>query len=97
MKSQIEKVNNVVNTIELTLKGSDLDALNQAVKQLQAAIQELDESIGDMPIYQPATETVDGLFSALDKKKHNLITVRNPVDLDVLVAKVKALEGGNNG
>ncbi|WP_336866397.1 phage tail protein [Peribacillus frigoritolerans] len=97
MKSQIEEVNVAVNTIELTLKGSDLDALNKAVKQLQTAIQELDESIGDLPIYQPATETVDGLFSAPDKKKHNLIMVRNPIDLDVLVAKVEALEGGNNG
>ena len=79
------------------VRDSDLDALNKGVKQLQTAIQELDESIGDMPIYQPATETVDGLFSAPDKKKFNLITVSHPVDLDGLVAKVEALEGGNNG
>ncbi|MFD9626968.1 phage tail spike protein [Peribacillus muralis] len=97
MKTQIDAVNGAVNSIELTLRDSDLDALNKGVKQLQTAIQELDESIGDMPIYQPATETVDGLFTALDKKKHNLITVRNPVDLDALVAKVGALEGGKNG
>ncbi|WP_144528732.1 phage tail protein [Peribacillus simplex] len=95
--SQIDKVNDAVNNIEWTLEDSDLDALNQAVKQLQSTIQELNDAIGDMPIYQPATETVDGLFSAPDKKKFNLITVSHPVDLDGLVAKVEALEGGNNG
>lgn len=97
MKSQIDKVNDAVNNIEWTLKDSDLEALNKAVKQLQATIQELNDAIGDMPIYQPATETVDGLFSAPDKKKFNLITVSHPVDLDGLFAKVEALEGGNNG
>lgn len=91
LQSELDKVNESVNTIKLTLEQSDIPALEKAVGDLQSAINELNESIADIPHYEVATPTKKGLMSASDKGKLDLITILNSIDLDVLTAKLNLI------
>ncbi|MCM2675569.1 phage tail spike protein [Alkalicoccobacillus plakortidis] len=69
LRSEVDGVNETVSIIKITLEDNDLPGLDQAVKDLNAALDELNESLGDLPDYQPATSTNTGLMTAADKQK----------------------------
>lgn len=69
LKNEFSTVNRSVKQIEQTLQNSDLPGLQKAVQDLQNAINNLDQVIGEIPVYVPATETKDGLMSSTDKVK----------------------------
>lgn len=104
LKTELTAVDNAVKEVQQTIAENDIPALEQAVADLQAAIQNLNNAIGQIPTYGLATPTKDGLMPKSDKAKLNLITATKSVNLDTLktklddlVRRVEALEGANNG
>lgn len=66
----------------------DITAINQSVNDLLDAIDDIEQAIADIPQYQLATNTTNGLMSAADKSKLDLIKILNSIDLDVLKTKL---------
>lgn len=104
LKTELTAVDNAVKEVQRTLSENDIPAIEQAVTELQTAIQNLNNAIGQIPTYGLATPTKDGLMPKSDKAKLNLITATKSVNLDTLktklddlVRRVEALEGANNG
>lgn len=103
LKTELTAVDNTVKEVQQTIAENDIPALEQAVADLQAAIQNLNNAIGQIPTYGLATPTKDGLMPKSDKAKLNLITATKSVNLDTLktklddlVRRVEVLEGGSN-
>ncbi|WP_346216357.1 phage tail spike protein [Caldifermentibacillus hisashii] len=103
LKTEITAVDNAVKEVQQTIAENDIPALEQAVADLQTAIQNLNNAIGQIPTYGLATPTKDGLMPKSDKAKLNLITATKSVNLDTLktklddlVRRVEVLEGGSN-
>ncbi|MEK4650849.1 phage tail spike protein [Niallia sp. FSL W8-0954] len=66
----------------------DITSINRSVSDLLDAINDIEQAIADIPQYQLATSTTDGLMSASDKSKLDLIKLLNSIDLDVLKDKL---------
>ena len=103
LKTELTAVDNAVKEVQQTIAENDIPALEQAVADLQTAIQNLNNAIGQIPTYGLATPTKDGLMPKSDKAKLNLITATKSVNLDTLktklddlVRRVEVLEGGSN-
>lgn len=103
LKTELTAVDNAVKEVQRTLSENDIPAIEQAVTELQTAIQNLNSAIEQIPIYELATPTKDGLMPKSDKAKLNLITATKSVNLDTLktklddlVRRVEVLEGGSN-
>lgn len=88
LKTELTAADDAVVSIESALSEADLPALEQAVLDLNEAIDNLNQAIDNVPVYDPATPIADGLMSAVDKSKLDLITVLNGIDLDALKAKL---------
>lgn len=103
LKTELTAVDNAVKEVQQTIAENDIPALEHAVADLQTAIQNLNNAIGQIPTYGLATPTKDGLMPKSDKAKLNLITATKSVNLDTLktklddlVRRVEVLEGGSN-
>lgn len=88
LQDELTAVDDAVQSIEDALAEADLPALEQAIQDLQDAIDALNDAIDNIPIYEPATPTQDGLMSASDKAKLDRITILNNIDLDALKSKL---------
>lgn len=88
LKNQIETINKTVTLVNTELSEADLPGLNKAIDTLNQAIVDLNETVGVIPVYQPATSTTDGLLTSQDKAKLDLITVLQSIDLDALKTKL---------
>lgn len=69
IKNQMESVEQTVEAVKIEIENSDLPALEEAIENLNSAVDNLIEAIDEIPIYEPATQTIDGLMSAQDKVK----------------------------
>ncbi|HAM79606.1 phage tail spike protein [Ornithinibacillus bavariensis] len=92
LKTELTQIDTSVSDIQQALEDSDFPALEDAIENLNQAVDNLIAAVEDIPVYEVATPTKDGLMSAVDKRKLDLISVINPIDLDTLVARVEALE-----
>lgn len=88
LKEEVSTVNNAVTTIQLTLEENDIPALEQAVTDLQDAINNLNTAIDEIPDYQIATPTTEGLMSSTDKAKLDLLQVLTNINIDNLKQKL---------
>jgi len=86
--NEINNVNNEVNNVKQIIDSADLEELPEAINSLEQAIQDLNDALDGIPIYDVATPTQDGLMAAADKAKLDLIQVINSIDLDSLKAKL---------
>lgn len=86
--NQIGNVNNEIDNVKNVIGNADLEELPNAINALEQAIQDLNNALDGIPIYDVATPTQDGLMSAADKAKLDLIQVINSIDLDSLKAKL---------
>lgn len=69
LNSQVSNVNNVVDVINVQIGEADLPGLKQTTIDLNAAVDDLNEVIGDLPVYSPVTYTESGLMIPQDKIK----------------------------
>ncbi|MCV9884696.1 phage tail spike protein [Metabacillus halosaccharovorans] len=95
LKTELSTVNDAVITIQSTLEENDIPALEQAVTDLQEAINNLNAAVDEIPDYQVVTPTTDGLMSSLDKSKLDLIAVISSVDLDNFKQKLDLITVAN--
>ena len=87
LQAEMQAVDNAIGSIQGALVDSDLPGLEQAIADLEDAIDSLNSSIGNIPIYDIATPSTPGLMSAPDKSKLNLISIHQDIDLDSLKSK----------
>ena len=87
----INNVNSEVNNIKQVIDSADLEGLPEAINSLEQAIQDLNDALDGIPIYDVATPTHDGLMAALDKAKLDLITITQAINLDNLKTKLDLL------
>src|SRR5690606_19671025 len=88
LREELQDVDKALDNLYKTIDEMDIDALDDAVRDLKQAIQNLQEAIEQIPSYGPVTHEKDGLMIAADKQKLDKITVTNEVDLDALVQEI---------
>lgn len=91
LRQELGLVDDAVKDAQQAIEDMDIEALNQAVLALEQAIQNLQEAIEAIPSYEPATPEKDGLMSASDKAKLDLIQVLESIDLDALKEKLNLI------
>src|SRR5690606_8740624 len=91
LRQELGFVDASVKDVQQAIEDMDIEALNQAVSALEQAIQNLQEAIEAIPSYEPATPEKDGLMSASDKAKLDLIQVLESIDLDALKEKLNLI------
>lgn len=96
LRNELKNVDESVNKINLELAENDIPGLNKAVQSLQEALDGLNESIGEIPVYGPVTPTNDGLMIAADKSKLDLITILSNINLDELKQKMDLISVVNS-
>lgn len=89
--NQIGNVNNEIDNVKNVIENADLEELPDAINALERALQDLNEALDSIPIYDLATPTQDGLMAATDKAKLDLITITQAINLDDLKAKLDLL------
>lgn len=113
-KNTIGEIRTQLASVNIDGLPTELQGLNRQLVALQSSLDDIEQAVGTMPVYGPAsstqagllipelymklaalqlaTEVIDGTMAKEDKKKLNLITATQPVNLDELAAKVAALE-----
>lgn len=92
LKSQINNVNIALGNIDEKVNDADIPGLQRAILNLNDVVDELNESIGNIPSYSLTTELTDGLMPKEDKQKINRITANQSIDLDQFMADFLALK-----
>lgn len=87
LKTELTQIDSSVEDIQQAIEDNDLPALEDAIDNLNQAVDNLIVAVDDIPIYELATPTTDGLMSADDKSKSDLVTLTNSIDLDTLKTK----------
>lgn len=88
IQTELKNVDNVLQDLNDAIGNADIPALEDAIGNLNQAVSDLIDAVDAIPVYDPATESVDGLMSAADKIKVNLIDVISNIDLDALKDKL---------
>src|SRR5690625_1778536 len=96
IQQEIENVDDVIKELNDALVDADIPALEDSIGNLNEAVSDLIDAVDSIPDYDPATETADGLMSAADKSKLNLITVLESINLDNVREKLNLLEVSEN-
>jgi hypothetical protein len=91
LKDELQQVNSAIGDFQQALEDADIDALNEALVALETAVENLQTEIENIPIYDLATPTQDGLMAAIDKAKLDLITITQSINLDNLKTKLDLL------
>lgn len=92
IQTELNNVDEVLDRLNEAIGDGDIPALENAVGDLNEAVSDLMDVVESIPNYGPAKEDEDGLMSATDKKKINLIDVISNVDLDELKNKLDLIE-----
>lgn len=107
IRHELQNVDGILDDLNSALEDADIPELENAIDNLNQAVSNLTDALDNIPIYDVATETTDGLMSAADKVKLNkvnvteiddmkdkleLIEVSEEIDLDDLLERVIALE-----
>lgn len=92
IRNEVKNVETNLKNVQQVIEEVDLEELPSALDALVQAIKDLNDAIDAIPIYDKATPTQDGLMSKEDKAKLDLISVTKAIDLDDLEARVAALE-----
>src|SRR5690606_4080133 len=92
IRQAAKNVDTNLRNVEQVIEEVDLEELPSALDALVAAIQDLNDAIDAIPIYDKATPTQDGLMSKEDKAKLDFITLTQNIDLDDVLQRLQALE-----
>lgn len=75
IKNEITKVEVNLGDLQKAIENADLEDLPEAIGALEQAINSLNDALDGIPIYGPATVTVDGLMTSVDKVKLDALEV----------------------
>src|SRR5699024_9751109 len=94
LNQQLELAQGQLQTIQEDLLNIDLENLPQELQIISEQIQALQTTLDnlDIPEYGVATPNEDGLMSAPDKAKLDLIHVTSIIDLDDILQRLETLE-----
>src|SRR5699024_40181 len=94
LNQQLELAQGQLQTIQEDLLNVDLENLPQELQTISGQIQALQTTLDNLeiPEYELATTYSDGLMSAQDKAKLDLIHTTTVVDLDDVLVRLEALE-----
>ena len=94
LNQQLELAQGQLQTIQEDLLNVDLDNLPQELQTISEQIQALQMTLDnlDIPEYGLATQSEDGLMSASDKAKLDLIHATSIIDLDDVLQRLETLE-----
>jgi len=88
IQTELTNVDNAINDINEAIESADLPALEDAIANLNQAVRSLTDAVNAIPDYGVATPYQDGLMSALDKTKLDLISIVNSINIDDLKNKL---------
>lgn len=69
IQTELNNVDDALEDLNNALTDADIPALEDAIGNLNQAVSDLMDAIDNIPDYNPATQTKNGLMSALDKVK----------------------------
>jgi Prophage endopeptidase tail len=92
LSAEVQAVNESVTQINQAIVNNDLPGMNQAIVNLNEAIYDLNVAIEGIPLYDVANPKADGLMSAVDKAKLNLITATQLTNLDQMKITLEELQ-----
>src|SRR5690606_17285410 len=92
IRTEVKNVETNLKNVQQVIEEVDLEELPNALDALVQAIQDLNDAIDAIPIYDKATPQSDGLMSKEDKAKLDLITLTQNIDLDDVLQRLEALE-----
>lgn len=92
IKNEFDNVETNLQKLQEAVENADLEDLPEAISALERAINDLNEALEDIPIYEPVTHEKDGLMVPIDKIKLDLISTTQNVDLDDMLKRIEALE-----
>src|SRR5690606_7777889 len=92
LRNEVKNVETNLQNVQQIIDETDLEELPNALDALMQAIQDLNDAIDAIPIYDKATPQSDGLMSREDKAKLDLITLTQNIDLDNVLQRLQAIE-----
>lgn len=91
IKNEVVNVESNLQNLQQVIDDADLEELPDAITALEQAINDLNDALDNIPVYDVATHTQDGLMASTDKIKMDLINVTRNIDLDTLKNKLDLL------
>src|SRR5690625_77562 len=91
IRNEVINVEDNLQQLQQVIDEADLEELPGAVQALEQAINSLNDALDDIPIYDVATHTQNGLMAATDKAKLDLMTITQNINLDALKNKLDLL------
>lgn len=73
LKTELKDVNDVITNINIDIRNENFPGMKQSIESLNAIVDVLNQSIGNIPIYVTATENNNGLMTAQHVIKLNLL------------------------
>nr|DAE10372.1 MAG TPA: tail protein [Siphoviridae sp. ctwrX9] len=96
IKNEFDNVETNLEDLQKVVENADLEDLPEAIGALQKAINDLNEALEEIPVYEPVTHEKDGLMTSIDKIKIDLISITQAIDLDQLYQDVQELKGSDD-
>lgn len=91
INQELKEVDTAINDLNDAFNEADIPALETAISNLNQAVSDLIDAVDNIPDYEVATPTTDGLMSASDKVKLDRITVTVATNLDALRQKLNLI------
>lgn len=91
LRTAYEEISNEIQNVQDTVVNVDLEGLPQELQQIYGQLEDINTSIGNLPVYGPVTPLENGLMLADDKAKLDRISVESYVDLDTVVGDIENL------
>ena len=91
IKNEVVNVESNLQNLQQVIDDADLEELPDAISALEQAINDLNDALDNIPVYDVATHTQDGLMASTDKIKMDLMNVTQNIDLDALKNKLDLL------
>jgi hypothetical protein len=86
-RATIDSLSGQVSSVQTTLTNTSVDTLPSDLQEINLKLDNIQRDIDNLPTYDVATSTSDGLMSSSDKIKSDKITVTNVVNLDSVTNK----------
>ena len=91
IKNEVVNVESNLQNLQQVIDDADLEELPDAISALEQAINDLNDALDNIPVYDVATHTQDGLMASTDKIKMDLMNVTQNINLDALKNKLDLL------